>query len=141
MDTQRTPRNGTARGRGGRGRQPLPFRVARDLLTVRRAFGEPIQRDDVTLVPVARVMGCSCSCSGGGPRKKPATTDAAPDADGSGGCGGLGMRVAPVGVYVLNGSDVRWQPAMDLNRIILGGQIVGLVTVLAIARTLRRRRH
>jgi uncharacterized spore protein YtfJ len=30
---------------------------ARDSLTVKRVFGEPIERDGVTVIPVANVMG------------------------------------------------------------------------------------
>ena len=32
-------------------------RALADLLTVRRVFGEPVVRDDVTVIPVARVVG------------------------------------------------------------------------------------
>src|SRR5437588_871712 len=37
---------------------------ARDALTVRRVFGEPIQRDGVLVVPVAKLMGGAGSGSG-----------------------------------------------------------------------------
>lgn len=59
-DTERTSngRKGRRERMAGR-RRALPVRVARDLLTVRRVFGEPIHQGDVTLVPVARVMGGS----------------------------------------------------------------------------------
>src|SRR5665648_391050 len=116
-----------------------PARVARDLLTVRRVFGEPIHQADVTLVPVARVMGGSGYGDGDGEWRKP--TDGDETGTGSGSGGGFGVNVTPVGVYVVRGTDVTWQPAMDLNRTILGGQIVGALALLLIARAMRRRRR
>jgi len=135
----------TSKGRKGRlermagRRRALPVRVARDLLTVRRVFGEPIQQGDVTLVPVARVMGGSGYGDGDGEWRKP--TDGDETGTGSGSGGGFGVNVTPVGVYVVRGTDVTWQPAMDLNRTILGGQIVGALALLLIARAMRRRRR
>ena len=135
----------TSKGRRGRRermagrRRALPVRVARDLLTVRRVFGEPIQQGDVTLVPVARVMGGSGYGDGDGEWRKPTAGDETGTGSGSG--GGFGVNVTPVGVYVVRGTDVTWQPAMDLNRTILGGQIVGALALLLIARALRRRRR
>lgn len=125
----------TGKWRGGRA---LPIRVARDLLTVRRVFGEPIQHGDVTLVPVARVSGGSGYGDGEGSVDGPGGKG--PGA-GSGSGGGFGVSVTPVGVYVVQGSDVTWQPAFDLNRVVLGGQVVGAIALLALARALRRRRR
>lgn len=153
MDTEQTPADpaepviprrgepgrGTDRGnrRAGR-RSALPLRVARDLLTVRRAYGEPIQRGDVTIVPVARVIGGSGYGDGDGQWAKPGDDE---QGTGSGSGGGFGVSVTPVGVYVVSGADVTWQPAMDLNRVILGGQVVGAIALLLLARALRRRRR
>ncbi|WP_221934855.1 hypothetical protein [Georgenia yuyongxinii] len=60
--------------------------------------------------------------------------------EGSGGGGGFGVRARPVGVYVLKDGNVSWQPSLDLNRIILGGQLLGAVVVVALSWALRRRR-
>lgn len=126
-------------GRGRRGRDAGPWGITRraaDALTVRRAFGEPIRQGDVTIVPVARVSG------GGGAGY--GTSDGAdgevpgPDA-GSGGGGGFGLSVTPVGVFVVEGSSVRWEPAFDLTRIALVGSAVGALTVVVLACALRRR--
>jgi hypothetical protein len=42
---------------------------------------------------------------------------------------------------VVDADGVHWRPALDLNRVIFGGQVVGAVaiTVLSIAWALRRR--
>ncbi len=116
-------------------------RVAADTLHVRRAFGEPIVRDGVTIVPVARVAGGagegygSGSLDGGTPGNR-----AQGAGTGSGEGGGFGVQVRPIGVYVVSGSQVRWEPALDLARAILGGQVVVAVVALAVAWARRRRR-
>ena len=83
---------------------------ARDAVTVKRVFGEPIEKNGVTLIPAAKVSGGG---GGGG------------DAEHNGG-GGFGISAKPAGAYVIKGDTVEWQPAMDINRIILGGQIVAI---------------
>ena len=44
------------------------------------------------------------------------------------------MRVA------IAGQDVRWVPAVDINRIVLGGQIVAIVGLLVVRAIIRARR-
>lgn len=99
---------------------------ARDLLTVRRVFGEPIDHNDVRVIPVARVRGGG---GGGG--------GSAPDGDGSGGGGGFGMTASPAGVYVIKGSDVTWQPATNPERTALAGVAFAALALLAIRSVLR----
>lgn len=55
--------------------------------------------------------------------------------------GGYATRVKPLGVFVVDEEGAHWQPALDLNRIILGGQAVGAVATVALAWALRRRRR
>ena len=103
---------------------------ARDVMTVRRVFGEPIEKNGVTIIPVANVMGAA----GGGPG--PSSS-----ADNTG--GGFGLRLTPAGVYVIKDGEVTWRPALNLNLVILGGQLVAMVVFLTIraivqARTARR---
>ncbi len=138
MDTAHLTTDGTATTTAGLGAYAsLPLQAARRLIHVRRAFGEPVERDGLTLVPVARVWGGTGFGGGDG------TIDEAgePARSGSGGGGGLGVGVTPVGVYVVKGGEVRWEPAFDLNRAIIGGQVLGAIAILALARALRRRRR
>jgi uncharacterized spore protein YtfJ len=96
---------------------------ARDAMTVKRVFGEPIEREGVTVIPVANVMG-----GFGGGRGDPRS-------EGNGGSGGgFGVRATPAGVYVIEHGRVRWEPALNLNAVILGGQLVGIVMFLALRR-------
>jgi uncharacterized spore protein YtfJ len=95
---------------------------ARDAITVRRVFGEPIEQDGLTVVPAAAVRGGG---GGGG------------DSEGNGG-GGFGVSARPVGAYVIREGEVRWRPAVDVNRLVLGWQLVSALALL-VAWTVGRR--
>ena len=101
---------------------------AKDAMTVRRAFGEPFESDGVTVVPVAAVRGGA----GGG-----AGEDPSGESSGSG--SGFGLSTRPVGVYVIRDGQVSWQSAFDLNRAILGGQIVFALLFLMLRAAIRSR--
>jgi uncharacterized spore protein YtfJ len=79
---------------------------ARDALTVRRVYGEPYERDGVTVIPAAAVGG-----GGGGGGGHDASGQ-----EGEG--GGFGLSAKPAGVYVVTDGKVRWQPAVDVNRLV-----------------------
>jgi uncharacterized spore protein YtfJ len=89
---------------------------ARDAISVKRVFGDPIESDGVTVIPAAKVGGGG---GGGG------------DSEDNGG-GGFGLGARPVGAYVIKDGDVSWQPAIDVNRI------VGLAFMLGLIFALRR---
>jgi uncharacterized spore protein YtfJ len=95
---------------------------ARDILTVKRVFGEPIERDGVTVIPVANVRGGLGFGSG----------DSDVGGHASGGGGGLGVSATPAGVYIIEGSSVRWEAAMNPTLIAIGGQITGIIALLVI---------
>ncbi len=104
-----------------------------DNATVRTVFGEPITEDGVTLIPVAKVSGGAGGGGGTGPDQK------GQEAHGTG--GGLGVSARPVGAYVIREGRVSWRPAVDVNRVILGGQIVAVVALLTIRALFRGHRH
>ncbi len=99
----------------------------RDVATNKQVFGDPIHTGDVVVLPVASVRGGG---GGGG--------GSAPDGSGSGRGGGLGFLAKPVGVYVIRGDRVTWRPAVDAMKVVVGFQIVALVGVLTVGRSLRR---
>jgi uncharacterized spore protein YtfJ len=101
---------------------------ARDALTVKRVFGEPYEKDGVTVIPVARVQG---GAGGGGGE--------GPEGQGKGSGSGFGMSARPVGAFLIRGSDLTWRPAVDVNRIVLGGQIVAIVALLTIRAIVKAR--
>ncbi len=92
---------------------------ARDVLSVKRVFGEPYERDGVTIIPAASFGGGAGGGGGTGP-------------DGEGGSGGgFGLSAKPAGVYVVREGVVEWQPAIDINRIITAAQFVLVAALLA----------
>jgi uncharacterized spore protein YtfJ len=95
----------------------------REAATVHGVFGEPVVANGVTVVPVAVARGAGGA--GGGHN--------AQGEDGEG--GGFAMTGRPVGAYVMDGTSVRWRPAVDLDRLI---SAVATVTVLYLL-THRRR--
>jgi uncharacterized spore protein YtfJ len=94
---------------------------AQDSVTARRVFGEAIQADGATIIPVAVVRG------GGGGGSVGANQAGA----------GFGVMAKPAGVYVVRGGDASWRPAIDVNRIVLGGQIVAITALLVLRPVLR----
>ncbi|MBO9569563.1 MAG: hypothetical protein J7503_12150 [Cellulomonas iranensis] len=121
-------------------------RSADDTFTVRRVFGEPYERDGALVVPVARVTGAvgTATATGDGGVRGPRRDDdrgAGPYGTGDAGAGAFGTHVKAVGVFVVDDDGAHWHPALDLNRVILGGQLVGAVVgcAFALAWALRRR--
>jgi uncharacterized spore protein YtfJ len=78
---------------------------AKDLITVHQVFGDPIERNGVTIIPAAVVRGAG---GGGG------GASAADSGE------GLGFAVAsrPSGTFVIRGDQVEWRPAVDVTRVI-----------------------
>jgi uncharacterized spore protein YtfJ len=114
----------------------------RDSLKAGRIFGEAVRQDGVTVIPVARISGGGGS--GGGrslalPVRAGATEDADAPVSGTGSGGGFGLGVSPAGAFVIRDGDVTWRPAVDLNRIVSGTQLVAIVALLVLRRYLVRR--
>jgi uncharacterized spore protein YtfJ len=111
---------------------------AREVLTGRRVFSEPYERNGVTVILASRVQGGG----GGGGGQDSAPREQANGRAQSGFGGGFGLNASPVGAFVIRGDDVRWVPATDLNKAIAGGQMVAIVALLTLRRLLtRRHRH
>jgi uncharacterized spore protein YtfJ len=89
---------------------------ARAAMRASEVFGNPIEKNGVTIIPAAKVSG---GAGGGGDQQNPQA-------------GGMGFGVSsrPVGAFVIKGNEVSWQPALDLNRVILMGQVVAIVALL-----------
>jgi uncharacterized spore protein YtfJ len=100
----------------------------RDTMSVKRVFGDPYERNGVTVIPAASIRGGG----GAGQGEGAGGTAETPSATGSGSGGGFGVVAKPAGVYVIEGDNVRWQPAIDVNRVIVGGQIVAIVLLLVL---------
>jgi uncharacterized spore protein YtfJ len=101
---------------------------ARDVITVKRVFGDPYEKDGVTIIPAATVQGGGGGGGGEGPADQ-----------GKGGGGGFGLSVRPAGAYVINNGEVTWQPAVDVNRVVAVGGAVAMVAFLMFRSIVRAR--
>lgn len=104
------------------------FEQARDATTVKRVFGDPYEKNGLTVIPVAKVMGGAGGGEGEGA-----------EGTGHGSGAGFGVAARPAGMYVIRGEEVRWMPALDLNRILVGMQILAVVALL-VGRSVARAR-
>lgn len=100
------------------------LRGAQDAMTAKRVYGEPVEREGVTVIPAAAVGGGG---GGGG------------DNENNGG-GGFGLKARPVGAYVVSGDKVEWKAAVDVQRLMVGWQVVAGLAVLAAWSLARHRR-
>lgn len=89
--------------------------AVRKVLSVRRVFGEPIEVDGMTIIPAARVKGRAGGRRGDGGKNN------------DGEAAGFSLSARPAGAFVVREGKVSWQPAVDVNRIVAGGQLLGLV--------------
>src|SRR5512132_4694645 len=101
---------------------------ARDTMTVKRVFGEPYEKDGVTIIPAARVQGGAGGGSGDDPQGQ-----------GRGSGGGCGVTARPAGAFIIRGGELSWRPAVDVNRIVLGGQVVVIIALLTVRAFIRAR--
>jgi uncharacterized spore protein YtfJ len=92
---------------------------AKDAMSVKRVFGDPLEKNGVTVIPAARVQG---GAGGGGGE--------GPEGQGGGTGSGFGMNARPAGAFVIKGDEVDWRPAIDVNRVILGGQLIAIAALL-----------
>jgi len=95
-----------------------------DLLTAKRVFGEPVEKDGLTVIPAAQVIGGGGGGEGHDPKGQ----------EGQG--GGFGIIGRPVGAYVIKDGKVDWRPALDPNRLMT---MAALVVIAYLLRRSRRR--
>ena len=102
----------------------------KDTYTIRRVFGDPIEKGDVIVIPVAKIAGGAGGGSGPG-----AETD---EAESSG--SGFGGMAKPAGVFVVHADHVEWMPALDVTTLGIGALLLGGLITLMLGKALRRRR-
>ena len=105
------------------------IRGTHDSLSVRRCYGDPVELDGVTVIPVARVSGGAGGGGGEGTDER--------DASGGGFGTAFGLRVNPIGVYEVRDGSIEWKPAIDVGRLLKGAQV--LAGIIAVCITLVRR--
>ena len=101
---------------------------ARETVSVRDVYGEPYERDGVTIIPVARVIGAGGGGSGTG-------------GEGEGSGHGYALKSEPVGVYVIKDSSVSFQPIDKvIDKIIGRAFVVGTVGIIFAPRIIKQAR-
>jgi uncharacterized spore protein YtfJ len=90
------------------------------IVSARTVYTDPVEKDGVTVVPAALVLG------GGG-------FGVGRRADGdTGEGGGFGVLALPVGAYVIKDGTARWRPAIDLGTI--AATAIGVALVIFVRR-------
>jgi uncharacterized spore protein YtfJ len=99
---------------------------ARDVVSAKRVYGEPYEKNGLTVIPAATITGIY---------RRGAGDDGSAD---SGGGDGFGLTARPSGAWVLHEGSATWRPAVDVNRIIFGGQVIALIAIVVTGRILTR---
>jgi uncharacterized spore protein YtfJ len=101
--------------------------TARDAMTVRRVFADPCERDGVTVIAAAVVVGGMGAGSG-----QHGTGEAG---DG----GGFGVLALPAGAYSIRDGRVRWHPAVSVNLLVAAATAITVAWLVTRSRTVRAR--
>jgi len=96
-------------------------------LEPRMVYTEPYDKDGITVIAAA-----SISTGGGG-------GDNREEHGRSGEGGGFGLSAKPVGAYVIKNGDLRWQPAVDVNRLMATVGAIALAALFVGARMAKTR--
>jgi uncharacterized spore protein YtfJ len=100
---------------------------ATDPLQAKMVYTEPIEKDGITVIGAAKLVG-----GGGGGNGS--------DKHGQHGeGGGLGLTARPVGAYIIKDGKLRWEPAVDVNRVITTVGAVVMTAILVVGRIIRTR--
>ena len=102
---------------------------ATDPLEARMVYAEPIEKDGITVIAAARLAGGGGGGSGHDEHGQ----------EGEG--GGLGLTARPAGAYVIKDGKLRWEPAVDVNRLVATVGAVTVAIMLVAARIVRIRAH
>ena len=60
-------------------------------------------------------------------------------ADSNGGLG-FGLGAKPAGIYVIKDGDAKWRPAVNVNLLAAGGQLVAIAGLLTLGAWLKHRK-
>lgn len=100
---------------------------ATESVSARMVFADPVEKDGVTVIAAARVVAGGGGGNGVDQRGQ----------QGEG--GGLGLLARPVGAFVIKDGQVRWEPAVDVERVIAAVGTVAIIAVVVVGRVLRSR--
>jgi uncharacterized spore protein YtfJ len=105
--------------------------AVREAVSARRVFGEPVERDGVTVIPAATVIGGGGTGTGEAASEGP-EAETQPQANFGAGFGGVTW---PAGAFEIRDGRVSWRPAIDLTWVL----VTALTLAIALARARSRR--
>jgi uncharacterized spore protein YtfJ len=96
--------------------------------SIRNVFGDPVQAENRTIIPVAKIAyGFGGGHGQGTKRKKPnAATETGENPPGEGEGAGGGVYASPKGVYEVTANGTRFIPA-DNKKLVLAGILIGFL--------------
>jgi uncharacterized spore protein YtfJ len=97
----------------------------RDSLEAKKVYAEPYEKDGITVIPAATVSGGS----GGGTGRD----DKGQEGEG----GGFGLTAKPTGAFVISDGKVRWEPAIDVNRLIATSGAIAIAALFVALRIVK----
>ncbi|MGW4210261.1 spore germination protein GerW family protein [Lentzea sp. NPDC004789] len=97
----------------------------RDSLEAKKVYAEPYEKDGITVIAAATVSGGS----GGGTGRD----DKGQEGEG----GGFGLTAKPTGAFVISGGEVRWEPAIDVNRLIATSGAIAIAALFVALRIVK----
>jgi uncharacterized spore protein YtfJ len=100
---------------------------ATESLEARTVYADAFEKDGVTVIPSARITG-----GGGGGSGQ---DDRGQQGEGS----GFGLIARPAGAFVIKNGEVRWEPAVDVNRTVATVGAVAVTALLVVGRIVRTR--
>jgi uncharacterized spore protein YtfJ len=106
----------------------------REALSVRQVFGQPVERDGVTVIPAATVMGGGGVGGGEGEGQSKETKNQ----KGSGFGGGFGGVMWPAGAFEIREGRATWHPAIDVTRVLVMAFMLAIALVRARSKSKRR---
>ncbi|GAC1564861.1 MAG: hypothetical protein NVS3B14_00820 [Ktedonobacteraceae bacterium] len=99
--------------------------------SVDNVFGQPVERDGVTVIPCSEISVGLGMGTGSGP------VDERGNSTGSGGGGGGGSQGRPIAVIVISKEGVRVEPVLDLTKVALASLTTGAFMLLWLGRLIR----
>jgi uncharacterized spore protein YtfJ len=97
----------------------------KDSLEAKKVYAEPYEKDGITVIAAATLSGGS----GGGSGRD----DKGQEGEG----GGFGLNARPAGAYVISDGKVRWEPAVDVNRLVATAGAVAIAALFVALRIVR----
>ncbi|MGD2090130.1 MAG: spore germination protein GerW family protein [Candidatus Aminicenantes bacterium] len=103
---------------------------------VKAVFGEPYEKENLTVIPVARVS--ICGCGGSGSRKGKEDEENQEKAKGKGMGFGLHVKAEPVGYIEIDDEGAHFEEIIEQKRIIMAQFALGAFAIFSFVRFIKK---